>query len=86
MSFRDTDGRSFTRYEGAWSLVEGNGTTTVSYELRADPSFAVPDLLLKRLLKRDAKEMIERLIDEITARRSACMVRGRVCSGSVMMS
>jgi ribosome-associated toxin RatA of RatAB toxin-antitoxin module len=71
VSFRDTDGRSFTRYEGAWSLVEGNGTTVVYYELHADPSFAVPDPLLKRLLKRDAKEMIDRLRDEITSRHSA---------------
>lgn len=65
VSFRDTCGRSFTRYEGTWSLAEENGTTIVSYELDAQPSFAVPAFLLRRLLQRDANDMIERLRDEI---------------------
>jgi ribosome-associated toxin RatA of RatAB toxin-antitoxin module len=71
VTFRDMAGSSFSRYEGAWSLAEGTGTTNVVYELHAKPSFAVPDFLLKRLLKRDANEMIERLMDEITTRHTA---------------
>ena len=66
--FRDVAGRSFSSYEGAWRLTRENGRTIVSYELRADPSFEVPEFLLKRLLKRDARTMIERLRGEMAAR------------------
>jgi len=40
----------------------------VTYELSAKPSFDVPEFLLKRLLKRDASQMIERLKAEVAAR------------------
>jgi hypothetical protein len=40
----------------------------VTYELSAQPSFDVPDFVLKRLLKRDAGQMIQRLKTEICAR------------------
>jgi len=38
----------------------------VRYELTAKPSFDVPAFLLKRLLQRDAREMIRRLQNEMT--------------------
>jgi hypothetical protein len=38
----------------------------IRYELAAKPSFDVPEFLLKRLLKRDAQQMIGRLQDEMT--------------------
>jgi len=66
--FRDRCGQSFTHYEGAWHLTGGDGGTTVVYELSAKPSFDVPGLLLKRLLKRDAAVMIDRLKAEIAKR------------------
>ena len=66
--FRDRCGKSFTRYEGAWTIAERDGQTHVTYELSANPSFDVPEFLLKRLLKRDASQMIERLKAEIEAR------------------
>lgn len=65
LSFKDASGRSFTQYEGTWCAREENGSIIVSYELNAKPSFTVPGFLLKRLLKRDAQEMIERLREEI---------------------
>jgi hypothetical protein len=68
--FRDRSGRSFTRYEGAWTLREKDGRAIVTYELTAKPAFDVPEFLLTRLLKRDADRMIERLQAEITARAS----------------
>jgi ribosome-associated toxin RatA of RatAB toxin-antitoxin module len=68
LRFRDRSGRSFTRYEGTWRLCEVRGGTEVQYELTADPSFDVPDFLLKRLLRRDSGEMIEALRKEITRR------------------
>jgi hypothetical protein len=66
--FRDRWGKSFTLYEGVWTISEREGETHVTYELSANPSFDVPEFLLKRLLKRDASRMIERLKSEIEAR------------------
>ncbi|MGH9373259.1 MAG: SRPBCC family protein, partial [Vicinamibacterales bacterium] len=66
--FRDRCGKSFARYEGVWTIAERDGSTHVTYELAAKPSFEVPEFLLKRLLKRDASQMIERLKAEIGAR------------------
>lgn len=66
--FRDRCGRSFDRYEGMWTIAEKDGYNHISYELSAKPSFDVPEFLLKRLLKRDAAQMIERLKAEIAAR------------------
>lgn len=66
--FRDRSGRSFARYEGTWRLCEQNGGTDIRYDLTAQPSFDVPEFLLKRLLRRDAAGMIEGLRREIAAR------------------
>jgi ribosome-associated toxin RatA of RatAB toxin-antitoxin module len=68
ITFRDRCGKSFEKYEGAWRLSAGNGVTRVRYELTAKPSFEVPGFVLKRLLKRDAAAMIDRLTAEITNR------------------
>jgi ribosome-associated toxin RatA of RatAB toxin-antitoxin module len=70
LRFRDSAGRSFAVYEGAWRLSERDGRTAISYELRAKPKFDLPGFLLKRLLTRDAKTMIDRLRAEIAARRA----------------
>jgi ribosome-associated toxin RatA of RatAB toxin-antitoxin module len=66
--FRDRCRKSFARYEGVWTIAERDGATHVTYELSAQPSFDVPDFVLKRLLKRDAGQMIQRLKTEICAR------------------
>jgi ribosome-associated toxin RatA of RatAB toxin-antitoxin module len=68
LTFRDQCGRSFARYEGRWQLSDGDRLTAVRYELVAQPSFEVPDFVLKRLLKRDAGHMIEGLRREIATR------------------
>jgi hypothetical protein len=68
LQFRDRSGRSFARYEGLWRLCEEDGRTEIVYELTAQPSFDVPEFLLKRLLKRDSGQMIESLRREIAAR------------------
>jgi carbon monoxide dehydrogenase subunit G len=69
--FRDRCGKSFETYEGAWRLTGARGGTTVTYALSAKPTFEVPGLVLKRLLKRDAAVMIERLTAEIVSRAEA---------------
>lgn len=65
--FQDRCGRSFSRYDGTWEATERDGYTAVTYQLSARPSFDVPDFVLKRLLKRDASRMIDRLQREIAA-------------------
>jgi ribosome-associated toxin RatA of RatAB toxin-antitoxin module len=66
--FRDRCGKSFSHYEGAWRLQGSGNQTAVVYELSAKPSFDVPGFVLKRLLKRDAALMIDRLKTEIAGR------------------
>jgi hypothetical protein len=56
------------KYEGAWRLAQVDGRTEITYELAARPNFDVPQFLLTRLLKRDARQMIERLRGEMAAR------------------
>ena len=66
--FRDRSGRSFARYDGAWRWCGENGGTDIRYDLTAQPSFDVPEFMLKRLLRRNAAEMIEGLRKEMAAR------------------
>jgi ribosome-associated toxin RatA of RatAB toxin-antitoxin module len=63
--FRDTSGKSFEVYEGVWQLVPAEGTTLVTYELRARPTFDVPRFVVTRLLKRDVARLVTRLRDVI---------------------
>ena len=69
LSFRDRCGRSFSRYEGSWRYAASDGGTEIVYQLAAQPSFDVPEFILKRLLKRDSGQMIDALRKEIAARR-----------------
>ena len=67
--FSDRCGKSFGRYEGVWNVIATrDGATQITYALSAAPSFDVPEFLLKRLMKRDAAQMIERLKVEVSAR------------------
>ena len=66
--FKDRCGRSFAAYEGAWIISEHDSLTVVDYQLTARPSFEVPAFVLKRLLKRDAAQLIDRLKAEIASR------------------
>jgi len=74
IAFRDACGTSFERYEGAWTLVPEGDRATVIYTLTADPSFAVPGAVLKRLLDRNARQTIEQLRAE-AARRANLLAR-----------
>lgn len=68
LRFVDRCGKSFTTYQGAWRATTTGGRTTVTYDLTAKPAFDVPEFILKRLLKRDAVQMIDRLQREIAVR------------------
>ena len=66
--FRDECHKSFVVYDGSWTITsQGTGTELV-YELTAKPAFNVPGMVLKRLLERDSRDMIDGLRAEITAR------------------
>lgn len=71
LRFVDRCGRSFAHYQGAWLAASSEGRTLIRYELQAKPAFSVPEALLRRLLRRDATQMIERLRNEIAARAHA---------------
>jgi len=71
LTFRDRCGKSFERYEGSWHVSQENGRTVIVYELVAAPAFDVPAWMVKRLLRRDSAQMIERLQREIAARASS---------------
>jgi uncharacterized protein YndB with AHSA1/START domain len=66
--FRDRCRGSFATYQGGWTLSRHEGMTVVDYHLTAKPSFDVPAFVLKRLLKRDSAQLIDRIKAEITAR------------------
>ena len=67
--FRDRCGKSFAQLRRRVDARRQRMVVThVTYELAAKPTFDVPEFLLKRLLKRDATNMIERLKAEIGAR------------------
>jgi ribosome-associated toxin RatA of RatAB toxin-antitoxin module len=68
LRFRDTCGKSFSEYEGSWQVEQRAGHARVEYRLTAKPSFEVPAFVLRKLLKRDAVLMIERLRREIGER------------------
>jgi carbon monoxide dehydrogenase subunit G len=66
--FRDQGGKSFVSYDGAWMVSQHDSLTVIDYQLSARPSFDVPAFALKRLLKRDSADLIDRIRAEITAR------------------
>lgn len=66
--FRDVCNRSFSLYEGAWTIATVGTSTELTYELTAKPAFGVPGFVLRTLLDRDAHAMIEGLRGEIGAR------------------
>jgi ribosome-associated toxin RatA of RatAB toxin-antitoxin module len=69
LRFVDRCGKSFTTYRGAWRATTSGDRTIVTYELTATPAFEVPEFILKRLLKRDSVQMIDRLQRQIGERR-----------------
>lgn len=75
--FRDTSGRSFERYEGSWRVSPAGEATLVRYELQAKPAFSVPEFVLMRLFRRDARETIARIAAEIARRAQPATLTSR---------
>ena len=73
--FEDRCTKSFASYKGSWTITGRDGETAIVYQLAARPAFDVPEFLLKRLLKRDAVQMVEHLRAEIALRSTAAPLR-----------
>ncbi|MEO6222441.1 MAG: SRPBCC family protein [Vicinamibacterales bacterium] len=68
ITFRDTSGASFSLYEGRWTMAVAGAGTSIGYALTANPSFSVPEVVLTRLMKRDAVRLIDGLQAEMARR------------------
>lgn len=68
IEFTDRCGQSFKTYQGSWQLERKGAGTVVIYRLTAEPTFDVPEFILKRLLKRDSGQLIQRLRSEFASR------------------
>ncbi|MDQ3170440.1 MAG: SRPBCC family protein [Acidobacteriota bacterium] len=68
LTFRDTCGKSFSQYTGAWTLAAGGTGTSVTYTLTAKPAFSVPPFMIKRLLDSNARDTIDALRAESAVR------------------
>jgi ribosome-associated toxin RatA of RatAB toxin-antitoxin module len=68
ITFKDTAGKSFAKYEGTWTLTARDDRTDIRYALTAKPTFSVPKFILTKLLKRDAGRMIDGLRAEMAKR------------------
>jgi ribosome-associated toxin RatA of RatAB toxin-antitoxin module len=66
--FRDRCHKGFVVYDGSWTMTPQSSGTDLIYELTAKPTFNVPGMVLRRLLERDAREMIDGLRAEIALR------------------
>ena len=66
--FRDRCNKSFVLYEGVWTIASTGTSTELTYELTAKPAFEVPGFVLRKLLDREARAMIDGLRGEIGAR------------------
>jgi ribosome-associated toxin RatA of RatAB toxin-antitoxin module len=68
LQFVDRCGKSFRSYQGVWRVEPKGIGSAVTYELSAQPGFDVPGFVLKRLLKRDSAQLINRLRVEFASR------------------
>ncbi len=72
LRFTDTARHSFLAYDGCWRVTAGaDGGSDVRYELRARPAFSVPQFVLRRVLRRESQETIERLRAEMAQRQTS---------------
>jgi hypothetical protein len=70
ITFHDLAHQDFDRYEGGWALEETAQGLVVHYHLLAKPRFWVPAPLAKGLVKRQARDLLRSVQDELL-RRSA---------------
>ena len=61
LSFEDTIRKDFRPYGGSWKARALSSGTEATYRLEAEPDFMAPSLLLRRGLKRGAKDLLDQV-------------------------
>lgn len=68
LDFNDVDHRDFWIYSGGWSTNEGPDGTRVNYSLLAQPDFPAPSFMMRGVMRRGARELLEQIRAEILRR------------------
>ncbi len=71
LAFEDVGRENFWRYEGGWTTQETEAGVKVSYHLIAQPDFVVPSLVMGRVMKRGARDLLNEVRAEIVRRSGA---------------
>jgi carbon monoxide dehydrogenase subunit G len=69
MDFTDVSLADFRAYDGFWQAQEAAGGSLVSYHLRAAPRFPAPGFLMRGLMRREARDLLDQVRAEIQRRR-----------------
>jgi uncharacterized protein YndB with AHSA1/START domain len=68
LHFADIAHEDFKSYDGDWGVLRTGEGTTVTYELRAQPNFFAPSLLMGRAMKRGVRVLLDQVRAEIARR------------------
>jgi len=71
MDFSDVALADFRAYDGSWETQEAAGGSLVSYHLRAAPRFPAPGFLMRGIMRRGARDLLEQVRAEILRRARA---------------
>ena len=68
LRFKDLLHKDFRRYAGSWMARAAGDQVEVTYRLEAEPDFMTPSALMRRGLKRGAKDLLDQVRAEIVRR------------------
>jgi hypothetical protein len=68
LEFEDVGREDFWRYEGGWTTKPAATGVLVSYSLIAQPDFAAPTMIMSRVMKRGARDLLDEVRAEILRR------------------
>jgi hypothetical protein len=71
LEFEDVGRESFWRYEGGWTTEATETGMKVSYHLIAQPDFLAPSMVMSRVMKRGARDLLDQVRAEIVRRSGA---------------
>lgn len=66
--FEDVLHRDFVIYQGEWRIEQHGNRTEIVYRVGARPAFAVPDLVVREVLRRTVRDLISQVGAEIERR------------------
>jgi hypothetical protein len=69
LDFTDIGGEDFFSYSGSWETQATREGTLVTYHLVAEPRFPAPGFVMKGVMRRGARNLLEQVRDEILRRR-----------------